>query len=357
MKNFRVFKTVKIKRIISGFEIKNLGMILLILFMLPYPVTFFFGNLNRQSEESVPTVWEERLTEGEYQILNRTDLGEERIPMELYVADKLSAVMTEGEAPEALKAQAVLIRTGLVRRMREVNKEENTKESNDYLICKNRKNELEVTDFLYGREEIPEEIYEAVAETAGQCLMYEDVPIIGAYFGVSSGMTRAGEEAGISNAPYLKSVTCGKDYLAENYSSISQQNAEEFEKLWMALPALNQTKGQNVYQKQDVAGGSLETEPVAVNEFVYTRDSAGYVLYIEYEGKKVSGEDFKEIFCLNSACFSISQKGENYIIKTKGIGHGLGMSLYTAKILAAEGKTYTEILEYFFHDVTIVKIE
>ena len=348
MKNFRVFTTVKTKRIISGFEIKNLGMILLLLLMLPYPITFFCGNLNRQSEKSISAVWEAGLTESEYQIINRTELGEERIPLELYVADKLSAVMTGEEETEALKAQAVLIRTELVRRMRQVNQKENTKEN---------EKEIEVKDNLYGREEIPKEIYEAVAETAGQCIVYEDVPIIGAYFELSSGMTRTGEEAGVSNVPYLKSVACGKDYLAENYSSISRWTVEEFEKLWLALPGQNQTKEQNVFQKKDMTGNNMVAESNALNEFVYTRDNVGYVLYIEYEGKNVSGEDFKEMFGLDSACFTISKKGNNYLIKTKGIGHGLGMSLHAAKLLAAEGKTYIEILKYFFQDVTIVKIE
>ena len=41
---------------------------------------------------------------------------------------------------------------------------------------------------------------------------------------------------------------------------------------------------------------------------------------------------------------------------TRGIGHGLGMSQYTAKKLAENGSSYQEILEYFFDQTDISDI-
>ena len=42
-------------------------------------------------------------------------------------------------------------------------------------------------------------------------------------------------------------------------------------------------------------------------------------------------------------------------IVTKGLGHGLGLSQYGANELAKEGKTYQEILQYYYKDVSIEK--
>ena len=41
----------------------------------------------------------------------------------------------------------------------------------------------------------------------------------------------------------------------------------------------------------------------------------------------------------------------------KGVGHGLGMSQYGANELAKQQKDYIEIIETFFHNITITKIE
>ena len=43
-------------------------------------------------------------------------------------------------------------------------------------------------------------------------------------------------------------------------------------------------------------------------------------------------------------------------VTAKGIGHGLGMSQYTAKKMAEEGKSCEEILQYFFTDVSLEEV-
>ena len=89
MKKLRVFQTVKSKRIVSGFSFKNPGTILLFLLALPYVLTVCFGNIQKGKEEITDRV-NERLTEGRVYIYNETSVGTEKIPLEIYVADKLS---------------------------------------------------------------------------------------------------------------------------------------------------------------------------------------------------------------------------------------------------------------------------
>jgi stage II sporulation protein D len=39
---------------------------------------------------------------------------------------------------------------------------------------------------------------------------------------------------------------------------------------------------------------------------------------------------------------------------TKGLGHGLGLSLYGAEAMAKSGSSYKEILKYYYSDVDFV---
>ena len=90
MKKLRVFQTVKLKGIVPGFSLKNLGTVLLFLLFLPYLITFLLGNISAGNRSEA---WEDsisQLEKGNTFVCNRTSLGEERIPLELYVARSLS---------------------------------------------------------------------------------------------------------------------------------------------------------------------------------------------------------------------------------------------------------------------------
>lgn len=421
MKNFRVLKTVREKGIISGFSVKNLGMILFFLLGAPYLVTLLFGNLH--SKEMAQDMQENvmrQLTQGSYAVRNRTHMGEEVIPLELYVADKLVRTAEQDWEAEALKAQAILIRTELHRQMKEQG-------ASGLLIDKDgtvkgqltESSLLEVTDEEYGSRPVFERAYQAVAETAGLCVMYQDRFILGAYFAVSSGMTRSASQLELSQYPYLKSVICEKDFLSEEYYESHAFSESEFWKIWEEIEgeeaeeeATQEVKivGEEAAQKEEDAGEGAaemveeknkvreeteqetetarkETEQGAETareeaaqeakdageeqvskeawqimetgekEIVYTRDGAGYVLYLECDGKRIGGENFRQAYHLASADLYISREGNDLVISTKGKGHGLGMSQYQACQMAKEGESAAQILEYFFADVTITKIE
>ena len=348
MKNFRVFKTVKTKRIILRFWVKNLGVILLFLMLFPYFTAIMFGNL--QEESSVNADMEEQLTSGRYVVNNRTDKGMESIPMEIYVADKLARCMGQSSEMEALKAQAVLIRTGLFWQMCQVHKGDYWEENKNYITADERDVMVEIEDPDYGSVVIPETIYMAVAETAGLCVIYEEEPIVGAYFAVSSGVTRTGTDLGLNEYPYLKGVICGRDFLSEEYSSSLELKEDEFDKIWDSIAEA----------QKEVIGGektAVLKEMADSEEITYKRDDAGYVLYLEYREKWVSGESFRRAYNLASSCFFVNKEKGKVTIDVKGKGHGMGMSLYGAEQLAETGSSCVEILEYFFDDVTIAKIE
>ena len=58
---------------------------------------------------------------------------------------------------------------------------------------------------------------------------------------------------------------------------------------------------------------------------------------------------------LASQSYEITYRADNdtFVIRTKGIGHGVGMSQYGANVLAQNGKNYTEILQHYYDGVVI----
>ena len=48
--------------------------------------------------------------------------------------------------------------------------------------------------------------------------------------------------------------------------------------------------------------------------------------------------------------------GENaFVFTTHGYGHGVGLSQYGAKVMAEDGKTWQEILEWYFPGCEIIE--
>lgn len=248
--------------------------------------------------------------------------------LEALVAEILPAQMPVQYEEEALKAQAVVIRTNLLRQAMDYYGSGTPGEAAQAV----REEELEQLGFsFYSREEqiriwglekweqYEDKCRQAAEGTAGQVLslggdagLPEDVP----YHAVSAGRTRAGEALG---EPYswLTPVECPDDLHASEYLKI--QTLE------------------------------LETVPE-----ILSRDEAGYALEVRLDGETLSGEEFRSLYGLNSSNFSAQRWEEGVRITTKGLGHGLGMSLYQANLLALDGKQYQEILQYFYKNAACI---
>ena len=89
---------------------------------------------------------------------------------------------------------------------------------------------------------------------------------------------------------------------------------------------------------QIVASGSKENVTVETeNKIRSALGGSGY------EIEKQDGTIVKSTKLLPSA-----KTGGNYIIKGGGYGHGIGMSQNGANEMAKAGKTYDEILQFFY---------
>ena len=334
MKKLRVFQTVKQRRIVPGLSLRNLGTVLLFLLLLPYLITFLFGNT---SAENTKATWGSAMScleEGSVFVLNTTPFGTERIPMEIYVADKLARSIDCNYEPEALKAQAVLLRSAILAEGKKMGFQE----------------DIALEDKGYGEGMITDKVLKAVVQTKGVYLAYEKEPINGAYFEVSNGTTRNGTEVGLSDCTYLKTVPCERDFLSEDYMKIYLYEEQEFEKKWDELP-------KEAMSEQELADCDAMTKETGPKGITLYRDSADYVLYVKKEGEYASGEQIRTEFHIPSSCFSISLENDRVKVSVRGVGHGLGLSQFGANEMAKEEKDYVEILNYFFQNVTITKFE
>ena len=144
---------------------------------------------------------------------------------------------------------------------------------------------------------------------------------------------REGKEVLGEAFSYIPSVETAKDIDSPLYVEGCYFSQKELEK---------QLK--SVYPGFQMGEGTVE---------VKSADGAGYAMEVQIGNQVFQGEKVRELLQLPSSCFTIQKTEEEVRFLCKGAGHGLGMSQYTAQQMALEGKSYREILLYFFPELEI----
>lgn len=150
---------------------------------------------------------------------------------------------------------------------------------------------------------------------------------------ISAGATRNGPK------DYLIAVDATKDIEHPDFLSVKQMSCLELcENLTRSYPDCGISIS-NAFDKLQII----------------SKDSSGYVTQILVGNKTLTGEEFMTALSLSSPSFHITFDNENNTIKfiTKGIGHGYGISLNYAEILAQNQQTYDLILSYFYNNIEI----
>ena len=181
-----------------------------------------------------------------------------------------------------------------------------------------------------------DKITQAVAETNNQVILYEG-QLISAVFHSSSGETTQDAVAVWGNSvPYLQSVESPEGEEVPNFHSQVTFTAQEFKDTYLAA------------QPEAV----LEGEPASwFGEITLT--NGGSVGTIVIGGVTVTGVQARQIFGLRSAAFTVETTADSVTFQVTGFGHGVGMSQYGANAMAADGSTYTEILQHYYTGVTV----
>lgn len=264
---------------------------------------------------------------------------EERIekhPLEQYVVGVVASEMPVQFELEALKAQALAARTYIVRQMlseTDIILPEGAIVT-DTIIHQVFQNEQELQD-RWGKDyqwKI-EKIKEAVAATSGQILTYKGEPIEASFFSTSNGYTENSEDYWQNNIPYLRSVASPWDRHSPKYKTTTTIPVSQFEQR-LGVKVTSETVGD-----------------------IIERTTSNRVKKVSINGKQFSGREIREKLELNSTDFTWRKAGNEIVIETKGWGHGVGMSQYGAEGMAKEGKTYEEIVRYYYQGVDITSID
>ena len=180
-------------------------------------------------------------------------------------------------------------------------------------------------------------IEEAVAATDGQTALYDGQPILAVFQSSSAGKTAEAGDVWSGDVPYLRSVDSpeGEETVPNYYSAAEFTAAEAKTLLAQAHPELTFSGG------PDKWFGAAE------------RDDSGRVSTVEVCGAPLRGVEVRRIFSLRSACFTVDAAADKVTFRVTGYGHGVGMSQYGANELARQGKTWQEILMWYYADITV----
>ncbi|MGM9661656.1 MAG: stage II sporulation protein D [Oscillospiraceae bacterium] len=265
----------------------------------------------------------------------------EELRLDDYLVGVVAAEMPAGFEPEALKAQTVAARTYTLYQLAHGSsgKHESGADLCDQPSCCQAYIREETARSNWGAlaEENWQKLRAAEEETDGVAILYGGEPILAAFHSSSADGTEDAAAAWSASVPYLQRVESPES--AEdvpNYVTTVSFTEEEFRNAILAVWPEAQLTG-------DASGW--------VKDIV--RDASGYVSTLTVGGVTLRGVELRRALGLRSACFSVTAADGLLTFSTQGYGHGVGMSQYGANALAKQGKSWQEILQWYYTGVTL----
>lgn len=300
-----------------------------------------------EPEDNPPVHIDIKIIENDTEITlyNVSERRNETMALETYVCHCLAAEMPALYNTEALKANAVAIRTVIAERLASGKKCSEHKTADicsDSTHCQAYSSREQLKSKWGAKyDEYYQKVKECVIETAGRILIYDKKPIMAFYHSNSVNMTEDCVNVFNSSYPYLKSVDTPTDINAEYYETRVSYTLTSFVSF--------------VNSKYPKAKLSMDTLRDTVK--IVSRLDSGRVNKMKLGGVEIDGVEARELFGLKSANFSIGFSGDNIIIDTLGSGHGVGMSQVGANVMAEEGAVYTDILKHYYTGVSLGDIK
>ena len=259
----------------------------------------------------------------------------EQMTLERYLTGVVRGEMPASFEMEALRAQAAAERSYVYYQLAAGRKDAHPDADfcTDHTCCSAYLSETAARE-KWGGDFAPwnTRVEQAVSDTDGQVVLYNGRPILAVFHSSSAGRTAAAGDVWSGDLPYLVSVDSpeGEETVPNYYSTVTFTAAEAKEKLLAAHPELKLSGTPDRWFGAAAENGSGRVETVSVG------------------GTDIEGTELRRIFGLRSACFTVAADSESVTFRVTGYGHGVGMSQYGANQLAREGKTWQEILEWYY---------
>ena len=299
-------------------------------------------------------------------LLNEVDLEE-------YLKRVTPSEMPPTYELEALKAQAVCARTYAWRQI----------QGNAYSTYGAHVDDS--TNFqVYNNISTSERTDQAVNETCGQMLFYNDKPIEAFYYSTSCGHGADGSVWGNEGAalPYLRSMQIKK-----GARELTMEDNDTFDDYIRSKNITSYDASYPMFRWHvDIKASILSAQIPGVGNVtdvnVVSRGLGGIASEVEVKGdggsykikgqsqvrsmlgntelviKKQDGSDMTGTAALPSAFISVEKRTAEdgsivFRVYGGGFGHGVGMSQNGAHSMAKAGKTYKDILDFFYHGAEI----
>ena len=247
------------------------------------------------------------------------------VPLERYVQGAVSGEVYASWPTEVLRAQAVVARTyALYERARNADQPQDL--------------EASVISQRYAIGQVPTSIRRATRETRGQYLAFGGEPILAAFHASAGGQTASSLEVWGDALPYLKSVRSPDDSSPEHFWSYEIDLSDFLDALREAGWA--------------VGGDRLPQ--------ISRLSASGRVEALQIAGAELSGRELRQVLGgrgLRSALFELRVDGETVRFLGSGAGHGVGLSQWGARELAARGRTYRQILAHYYPGTELRRLE
>lgn len=265
----------------------------------------------------------------------------EDVAIDTYLCNVVSAEMPADFDIEALKAQAIVARTYTIYKIRN-KKHENADICDSSNCCQawiSKEDRLARWDESL-RESNWNKIEEAVNDTKGKIITYQNEPINAFFHSNSGGKTEVPVNVwGGSGYPYLQTVeTSGEDSYTQYASEVILTEQELLDKL--------KTK------YSDIAIDFSNLQDIKILEYT----DSNRVKTVKFGNHNISGVEARTLLGLKSANFSITQDNGKIKFSVKGYGHGVGMSQTGADSMAKQGNSAEQIIHHFYTDVEIKEV-
>lgn len=245
-----------------------------------------------------------------------------KIEMNEYITGVILAEMPSSFADEALKAQALAVRTYAM-------KSKNGMKHKDFDICSDSgccqgfisKEEYFISG---GKESIYSHITDLVCATGDEVILYRGELAEVPYFSCSGGWTEDAVAVWGNEFPYLISRESPGEEESKHFESQYYFSNEEIQKR-LSLP---------------------ENTPIIPTCVCYTKGKG--VDYVAFGDYKISGVMLRKNLNLPSTMLSIEPMNDGLQITANGYGHRVGLSQYGANAMALNGADYKEILGYYY---------
>lgn len=268
----------------------------------------------------------------------------ESVDVETYVQGVLAGEMKNDWPLEALKAQAILARTFVLKFVEEKeSKYPNADISTDIEEAQ-----------AYDASAVNDRIRQAVAETRGLVLVSgNQLPY--AWFHAHSGGVTERAVSGLGwdreEPPYTQAVESKEPETVQN-----EKDAQALKQAQSWEASFSAQEFAAACAKQGVKVSVSQGTKLAVEQ----RGESGRAVSISVDGQSVKATELR--IALGStkmrSTLLTSLKLENGQVKMagKGYGHGVGMSQWGAYAMAEQGKTAEEIVTHYFRNVAVAQI-